>query len=121
MADAQLLSQPNGTSNGRITAAVTNANNGDINAANSINLKNGSTKIVCDFEMNSNHLNDTSSQPPPDGGVRAWCIMIAAFLCNSIMFGIINTYGTVNTKLLEHLKENGIPDATSKACKSIRC
>lgn len=125
MADEQLLSQRNSTQNGRIVAAVTNAagnelNNGDVNATNSINLKNGSTKIVCDFDMNSNHLNESASKAPPDGGTRAWCVVISAFLCNSIMFGIINTYGsTIGQKINEDLKENNIPEASSKAGKSI--
>lgn len=121
MADEQLLSQQNSTPNGRIVAAVINANsqstNGDVNAANSINLKNGTTKIVYEFDMNSNNLNESSSHAPPDGGTRAWCVMISAFLCNSIMFGIINTYGTVNDTLLKYLEEHGVSDANSKACK----
>lgn len=120
MADEQLISQQNNASNGHIVAAVTNqSNHSDANVANSINLKNGSAKIICEFDMN--HLNESSSsQQPPDGGTRAWCVMFSAFLCNSIMFGIINTYGTVNDTLLKNLQDSGVADANSKACKLIR-
>lgn len=57
------------------------------------------------------------SMEPPDGGARAWCVMIAAFLCNSIIFGIINVYGPTYKKLFDNLHESGDLEASSKACK----
>lgn len=123
MAKKQLLSQQNSEPNGCIVAAVTttnhnndinkvkNCSNGDVNGRNSINLKNGSTNIT---DLN---ISETPSCEPPDGGTRAWCVMISAFFCNSIIFGIINTYGTVYIKLFQYLTETGDPEAASKACK----
>lgn len=126
MAEQQLLSQQNSKSNGCIIAAVTgitnqhnnndiklkNCSNGDVNGPNLIYPKNGSTKIITDL-----NTSETPSIEPPDGGTRAWCVMISAFFCNSIIFGIINTYGTVYIKLFQYLKETGDPEAASKACK----
>lgn len=126
MAEQQLLSQQNCKSNGCIIAAVTgttnqqnnndiklkNCSNGDVNGPNLIYPKNGSTKIITDL-----NTSETPSIEPPDGGTRAWCVMISAFFCNSIIFGIINTYGTVYIKLFQYLKETGDPEAASKACK----
>lgn len=54
---------------------------------------------------------------PPDGGCRAWMVMLSAFLCNSILFGIINTYGSIYLTLQERMKESGEKDASSKAGK----
>lgn len=130
MADQQLLSQQERTPNGCIVAAVNgpattptnnndisklkNCSNGDVNGPNSINQKNGSTnKIIYEFSTNET----PAANEPPDGGARAWCVMISAFFCNSIIFGIINTCGNVYVKLVEHLKEMGDAEASSKACK----
>lgn len=52
---------------------------------------------------------------PPDGGARAIVVMISAFLCNSILFGIINTYGTVYLTLHQNLQMDGDAEASSKA------
>lgn len=52
---------------------------------------------------------------PPDGGARAIVVMISAFLCNSILFGIINTYGTVYLTLQQNLESEGDAEASSKA------
>lgn len=54
---------------------------------------------------------------PPDGGSRAYLVMISAFLCNGILFGIINTYSVIYLSLQRQLKESGDEAASSKACK----
>lgn len=141
MADQQLLSEQNRALNGSIVAAVTDRNaavshndidklknnsNGDINGFNSINRKidnsstgtgtgTSTTKIV--YEFSTNEAAAPQSFEPPDGGARAWCVMISGFFCNSIIFGIINTCGTIYVKLFEYLNEIGVEEAASKACK----
>lgn len=55
---------------------------------------------------------------PPDGGGRAYLVMISAFLCNGILFGIINTYSVIYLSLQKQLKDSGDEAASSKACKS---
>lgn len=54
---------------------------------------------------------------PPDGGTRAFLVMISAFLCNGILFGIINTYSVIYVSLQKQLEATGDKDASSKACK----
>lgn len=54
---------------------------------------------------------------PPDGGWRAYLVMISAFLCNGILFGIINCYSVIYLSLQRQLKESGDEAASSKACK----
>ena len=54
---------------------------------------------------------------PPDGGVRAWAVMLASFLCNGIIFGIINTSGITYAKILGKLQESGDPNAAFKGCE----
>uniref|UniRef100_A0A1A9ZXQ5 Major facilitator superfamily (MFS) profile domain-containing protein n=1 Tax=Glossina pallidipes TaxID=7398 RepID=A0A1A9ZXQ5_GLOPL len=52
---------------------------------------------------------------PPDGGVRAWSVMVSAFICNGVIFGIINTYGVIHSLLTDRLAEQGDTEASSKA------
>lgn len=76
--------------------------------------KNNADKIhVCDKK------NDASVYEPPDGGFYAYLIMICAFMCNGILFGIINTYSVIYLSLQRQLKESGDELASSKACKLI--
>lgn len=54
---------------------------------------------------------------PPDGGVRAYLVMICAFLCNGVLFGVINSYSVIYLSLLKTLESNNVPAASSKACE----
>jgi MFS transporter, MCT family, solute carrier family 16 (monocarboxylic acid transporters), member 10 len=54
---------------------------------------------------------------PPDGGARAYIVMISAFLCNGILFGIINTYSVIYVSLQRQLEASGDAAASSKACE----
>ena len=54
---------------------------------------------------------------PPDGGARAWMVLAASFLCNGLLFGIINTYGVIYIYVLKDLEAAKIQDAASKACE----
>lgn len=56
---------------------------------------------------------------PPDGGTRAYLVMISAFLCNGILFGIINTYSVIYLSLQRQLLDSGDSAASSKACKFV--
>ncbi|XP_037730783.1 monocarboxylate transporter 10 isoform X2 [Drosophila subpulchrella] len=58
---------------------------------------------------------DIHGKEPPDGGARAWLVMVSAFLCNGIIFGFINTYGVIHSLLTERLTKLGDPEASSKA------
>uniref|UniRef100_A0A182W7K4 Uncharacterized protein n=1 Tax=Anopheles minimus TaxID=112268 RepID=A0A182W7K4_9DIPT len=52
---------------------------------------------------------------PPDGGTRAWLVMVGAFLCNGVLFGVINTYSVVYLSLQKQLLEIGDTEASGKA------
>lgn len=52
---------------------------------------------------------------PPDGGARAWFVMVGAFLCNGILFGVINTYSVIYMDLKKKLETQGDTDTSSKA------
>lgn len=54
---------------------------------------------------------------PPDGGSRAYLVVISAFLCNGILFGIINTYSVIYLSLQKQLKASDDEAASSKAGK----
>lgn len=60
---------------------------------------------------------DEHVHEPPDGGFRAYLVMICAFLCNGILFGIINTYSVIFMSLQKQLELNGEEGSSSKACK----
>lgn len=80
------------------------------------NTTGGNTLIV---KNGSTHTKDPKYGDPPDGGARAIFVMLSAFLCNSILFGIINTWGTIYITLQEQLESHGDKEASSKACTYI--
>ena len=54
---------------------------------------------------------------PPDGGFRAYTVLFASFLCNGLIFGIVNTYSIVYVEVFATFTKNGVANAASKACK----
>ncbi|OXU27002.1 hypothetical protein TSAR_014654 [Trichomalopsis sarcophagae] len=54
-------------------------------------------------------------QEPPDGGWRAWSIMVGSFLINGILFSVINTYSFIYLDLQKRLQEKGETEVSSKA------
>lgn len=61
------------------------------------------------------------SRKPPDGGARAWLVMMGSFLCNGILLGIINSFGVLHTYLQKSLQDAGDADASSKAGELSGC
>lgn len=93
----------------------------DKNLLNSSNNAQNNVLIVRNGSVNKLTSTNTKDQkygepPPPDGGTRAFLVMFSAFLCNSILFGIINTWGTIYITLQEQLESHGDTEASSKAC-----
>lgn len=71
-----------------------------------------------DKEVNNVLKNESADvYEPPDGSFRGYAVMISAFMCNGILFGIINTYSVIYLSLQRQLKESGDELASSKACK----
>lgn len=52
---------------------------------------------------------------PPDGGMRAWMIMIGSFVINGVLFSIINSYSLIYLELQKRLLDAGDAAASSKA------
>lgn len=52
---------------------------------------------------------------PPDGGCRAWTILFCSFLCNGIVFGIINSSSQIFEALIDMYQQRNDPDAATKA------
>ncbi|KAE8751492.1 hypothetical protein FOCC_FOCC001739, partial [Frankliniella occidentalis] len=84
-------------------ADMTGANMGEVEAAAT---RNGGGAVTAASAVAS---------CPPDGGARAWMVLAASFLCNGLLFGIINTYGVIYVYLLMDLEKAKVPDAASKA------
>ncbi|XP_076243451.1 monocarboxylate transporter 10-like protein kar isoform X2 [Calliopsis andreniformis] len=59
--------------------------------------------------------NDQNVVTPPDGGLRAWMIMIGSFHINGVLFSVINTYSLIYLELQKRLLESGDTAASSKA------
>uniref|UniRef100_A0A2A4J4T8 Major facilitator superfamily (MFS) profile domain-containing protein n=2 Tax=Heliothis virescens TaxID=7102 RepID=A0A2A4J4T8_HELVI len=65
-------------------------------------------------EANGNPNNEDQNEPP-DGGVRAYMVMIASFIVNGLFFGVINSYSVVYTVLEKQLKNEGVQNSESRA------
>ncbi|XP_076167618.1 monocarboxylate transporter 10-like protein kar isoform X2 [Ptiloglossa arizonensis] len=68
----------------------------------------------------NNFRKDTESEDqnvvlPPDGGLRAWMIMIGSFVINGVLFSVINTYSLIYLELQKRLLESGDTSASAKA------
>jgi MCP family monocarboxylic acid transporter-like MFS transporter 10 len=81
------------------------------------NVNNHVVIVPADKEVNNVLKNEAIVHEIPDGGLRGYSVMICAFMCNGILFGIINTYSVIYLSLQRQLKESGDELASSKACK----
>ena len=50
-----------------------------------------------------------------DGGLRAWLIVFSSFLCNGLIFGVINSYSLVYVELQRILEDRGVVGASKGA------
>nr|XP_015840707.1 PREDICTED: monocarboxylate transporter 10 isoform X1 [Tribolium castaneum] len=55
------------------------------------------------------------SGEPPDGGTKAWLVMLGSFFCNGILFGVINSYGVLYTEFHEIFKKKGSLNPSGEA------
>lgn len=88
--------------------------------SNPIVSNGGHKPAVVQKSANNNNSIPSESHTefvPPDKGLRGWVVLISAFLCNGVIFGIINSYSVIYLKLQEQLKATGDEDASSKAGK----
>lgn len=64
--------------------------------------------------------NDDEEKRAPDGGTRAWLVLLGSFFCNGIIFGVINSYGVLYPEIQQKLQQAGISEASSKAGLSLQ-
>lgn len=97
---------------------MTTHENSDVllNIKNKISSHNTNVVIVSESDK---EIQQNVVYEPPDGSFRGYLVMICAFLCNGILFGIINTYSVIYMSLQKQLKNSGDELASSKACKFI--
>lgn len=89
-----------------------NGQNGIINGSNH-NLNNTLKTTISNNDLTNIQI--PISIEPPDGGTRAWIVMISAFLCNGVIFGIINSYSVLHSYLQNQLLQEDDTEASSKA------
>ena len=58
---------------------------------------------------------DELTDSPPDGGCKAWLVMVCSFIVNGVTFGILNTFGIIFVKLKENLEAAGAEEAALKS------
>ncbi|KAG5681827.1 hypothetical protein PVAND_011235 [Polypedilum vanderplanki] len=82
-------------------------------------INNNNNVIIVSADKNIVKEEDTRKvveHEPPDSGFRAYIVAICAFLCNGIIFGIINTYSVIYLSLQKQLVASGDDaNASSKA------
>lgn len=59
----------------------------------------------------------TTEKRQMDGGFRAWLIVLSSFMCNGLIFGVINSYSPIFIELKKILEDNGVAGANGKACE----
>lgn len=70
-------------------------------------------------------INENSTKPesngqvvngdPPDGGLRAYTVVLGSFLTNGLIFGVINSYSVIYTVLQKRLEDENVPNSESRA------
>ncbi|XP_053662553.1 monocarboxylate transporter 10 [Anopheles marshallii] len=93
-----------------VKGATVNGHHAQLNGGHAALGKDGKKVAVPLLEADAH-----ATFEPPDGGTRAWLVMIGAFLCNGVLFGVINTYSVVYLSLQKQLQEIGDNEASSKA------
>lgn len=79
----------------------------DLLSGESKETKNGSARVI----------EPTVEHNPPDGGVRAYSVLVASFLTNGLLFGQMNSCGTIYEFLKAQLAKEGVANGQSRASK----
>ncbi|KAJ0183333.1 hypothetical protein K1T71_001309 [Dendrolimus kikuchii] len=65
-------------------------------------------------ERNGN-LRHEENTGPPDGGIRAYFVVMGSFFTNGLVFGVINSYSVIYTVLEAKLRAQGVLNSESSA------
>ncbi|KAF4522016.1 hypothetical protein B566_EDAN010893 [Ephemera danica] len=63
----------------------------------------------------SKNVEAASPAEPREGGLQAWLVVLASFLVNGLVFGVINSYSVLYFELQKNLNNAGVSDSSSKA------
>ncbi|XP_034939541.1 monocarboxylate transporter 10 isoform X2 [Chelonus insularis] len=81
-----------------------------------------SNNLIDDINMSTKQTKDvedpksiTVNYSPPDGGFRAWMILLGSFIINGVLFSIINSYSVIQLQLKERLSLAGESNPETKA------
>ncbi|KAB0802922.1 hypothetical protein PPYR_05108 [Photinus pyralis] len=80
---------------------------------NNLNVKSMQNGVKSPKKLIEN--SDRSQVIPPDGGARAWMVVICSFCCNGILFGIINSSGVFHREFSTYLESINDTAASRKA------
>ncbi|KOB68781.1 Karmoisin, partial [Operophtera brumata] len=63
---------------------------------------------------NARHRDDEEiAHGPPDGGLRAYAVILGSFLTNGIVFGVINSYSVIYSFFVKQLVLEGVSNLTA--------
>ncbi|CAH0553382.1 unnamed protein product [Brassicogethes aeneus] len=85
------------------------------------NLVNGRVEVIAprSVQQNGTPKKEVATAEeaftPPDGGTRAWLVMLASFFCNGILFGVINSYSVIYKEFHAIMVEQNITNAAGKS------
>ncbi|XP_043252475.1 monocarboxylate transporter 10 isoform X1 [Colletes gigas] len=83
--------------------------------ARSKRMDEGDQASMNNLRKETTETDDRNVVPPPDGGLRAWMIMIGSFVINGVLFSVINSYSLIYLELQKRLLESGDSSASAKA------
>lgn len=79
---------------------------------NNLLTNNKNVEIV---NVTTPRMEEKEVKKAPDGGTRAWLVLVGSFFCNGILFGVINSYGVLYTEIQDKLTLERVTEASSKA------
>ncbi|CAB3226726.1 unnamed protein product [Arctia plantaginis] len=65
-------------------------------------------------ETNGN-LNHEEQGGPPDGGFRAYAVLVGSFMTNGLVFGVINSYSVIFPVVESYVQSQNVTNASSRA------
>lgn len=60
---------------------------------------------------------DSEPQKPATESRRRWFVVMASFICNGIVFGLLNSVSVIYDDLKKNLESEGVDNAAAKACE----
>ncbi|KAI4458327.1 monocarboxylate transporter [Holotrichia oblita] len=84
-------------------------------SVSTISWKNQNGTSLEKKNLQENQIPMTISYVAPDGGSRAWLVLFCAFLCNGVIWGIINSYSVLQHEFYQNLAAKNDTQASSKA------